>query len=88
MPISKRIYCCLCNWNFIIKPVIKLYIYKNITYIKQSNIPGHESVLQFPTSVSLPMHNCPSGSGAGLSQNLTRDLVPPSHDFEHSDHAE
>lgn len=32
MPISKRIYCCLCNWNFIIKPVIKLYIYQHNLY--------------------------------------------------------
>ena len=44
-------------------------------------------MLQFVVSVLLPAHVVPSVSGAGLSQVLSRVLVPPSQETEHSDHS-
>jgi len=44
-------------------------------------------MLQFVVSVLLPAQGAPSVSGAGLSQVLSRVLVPPSQETEHSDHS-
>ena len=53
-----------------------------ITVIK---LPGQALLLQFVVSVLLPAQGVPSVSGDGLSQLLSRVLVPPSQETEHSD---
>lgn len=47
------------------------------TVITVSKLPGQGLMLQFVVSVLLPAQGVPSVSGAGLSQVLSRVLVPP-----------
>jgi hypothetical protein len=52
------------------------------TVITVNKLPGQALLLQFVVSVLLPAQGAPSVSGDGLSQVLSRVLVPPSQETE------